>query len=169
VVDSERYKLCFRLSSVGDYWNSTHFALKYASFNGSTWNIETVDTSGGDTSIALDKDGNPHISYCKYSGPSVNLKYAVFNGLTWDIETVDNTGSVGLETSIALDISGNPHISYEDLTNGRNLQHFLDFILPHCPQIALKRRGLRTKTTVNYTGRSLMGSSIRTIKFITRS
>ena len=40
--------------------------LKYAYYDGSTWHLETVDSSGDTgirTSIALDSDDNPHISY----------------------------------------------------------------------------------------------------------
>jgi hypothetical protein len=92
------------------YGDSDNTALKYAAFNGSTWDIETVDSNRAIwTSIALDANGYPHISY----GDSNNddLKYAAFNGSTWDIETVDDTRT-GLYTSIALDANGKPHISY---------------------------------------------------------
>jgi len=83
------------------------------------WDISTVDSTGDVglyTSIALDSDGHPHISY--YDNTYDNLKYASFNGSTWDISTVDSTGDVGSDTSIALDSDDHPHISYYDATNG---------------------------------------------------
>ena len=55
-----------------------------------------------DTSLALDRDGYPHISYCycdagpPYGGCQVgDLKYAYQNGSGWHIQTVDIEGIVG--------------------------------------------------------------------------
>jgi len=80
------------------------------------WQIETVDSSGnvGEyTSIALDSNNNPHISY--YDNTNSNLKYAYFDG-GWHRETVDSSSwYTGTGTSLALDSSDNPHISYFDL------------------------------------------------------
>jgi len=56
---------------------STSYGLRYASFDGSTWKIETVDSSdvkSSSTSLVLDADGRPHISY--YAGVLGNLRYA---------------------------------------------------------------------------------------------
>ncbi len=93
--------------------------LKYAYKSGGTWHIQTVDATadvGFCTSIALDANGNPHISYDDFL--NVDLKYAYMSGGTWHTQTVDTTGNVSYYFSLALDASGNPHISYYDQTNG---------------------------------------------------
>lgn len=79
---------------------------------------ETVDatgTTGFWTSLAIDPQGDPHISY--YDLGSGDLRYAKRIGGVWSFETVDAGGNVGSYTSIAIDAQGNPHISYHDETN----------------------------------------------------
>ena len=97
------------------YEDFTNLSLKYARWNGSSWDIETVDSEGAVgryTSLALDSSSYPHISY--YDNANDDLKYACWNGSSWDIETVDSANDVGQFASLALDSSDNPHISYLD-------------------------------------------------------
>ena len=102
-----------------------HYALKYASYNGTAWNIQTVDDSadkvGDYTSLALDATGYPHISY--YDDTNGNLKYASYNGTAWNLQTVDSTGDVGRATSLALDATSYPHISYYDANPNYDLKY----------------------------------------------
>lgn len=70
------------------------------------------------SSIALDANGNPYISY--YDAVNGDLKCARLILGIWKIDTVDSIGVTGMYTSIAVDDS-NPvkiYISYYDYTNG---------------------------------------------------
>lgn len=94
--------------------------LNYASWNGTSWNVETVDKpiSNTDTiSLALDSHNNPHImyGYDTYYPPSggytATAKIATWNGSRWDFQTaLSNLDHLG---SITLDSNGYPHFVYE--------------------------------------------------------
>jgi len=88
-------------------------ALKYAHWNGNSWDIETVeDNIGGETSLAFDPQGYPGISY--HDDDIDALKYAHWNGTSWNIEIVDSNSWVCSYTSLAFDKSGYPAITYQD-------------------------------------------------------
>jgi PKD repeat protein len=116
---------CFlALDSTGkpaiSYYDATNGNLKYAHWNGTSWDIQTVDSAGNVgryTSLAFDSSGKPAISY--HDVTNDNLKYARWNGTSWVKETVDSVGDVGTYTSLAFNTStGNPAISYYDATKG---------------------------------------------------
>ena len=89
--------------------------LRYAAWNGSAWDIETVDSNdnaGVDNILVLDALGNPHISYIAYPDGGDVLKYAAWDGVHWTIETADAAGYLSYP-SLALDGAGNPHIGYQ--------------------------------------------------------
>jgi hypothetical protein len=62
------------------------------------------------TSLALDAEGRPHISY--YDWDNGKLKYARWTGANWLVQVVDNAGGLCMRTSIALDTKDRPHITY---------------------------------------------------------
>jgi len=82
----------------------------------SPWTITTVDSTGSVgqyTSIDLDVNDNPHISYLNQD--SGYIMYAKWNGTSWLREFVSDARGQYVttgRTSIALDGNGNPHISY---------------------------------------------------------
>jgi len=79
------------------------------------WIKMLVDSNGyvgKYSSLELDRDGHPHISY--YDESSGYLQYAYYDGEQWHIESVDPQGNGGGAeyTSLALDTNDRPHISY---------------------------------------------------------
>ena len=92
-------------------WYRLDVGLEYATYDGGSWDVTTVDSDGLGlgTSLVLDADGNPHISY-RTSG---DLMYAFYNGSSWTIQAADISDHCGYWSSIALDSDNWPHISYQ--------------------------------------------------------
>ncbi|MCD4700352.1 MAG: T9SS type A sorting domain-containing protein [Candidatus Aegiribacteria sp.] len=71
------------------------------------WNIEVInDYDGGYTSIALDSEGNPHISH-----GIIDLWYVYYNGDQWFTECLE-TEETSMHTCLVLDQWDHPHITY---------------------------------------------------------
>jgi len=79
-----------------------HPYARYASWNGSGWNIQQLATYAFTHDLALDANGNPRIT--------LQNSYATWNGTGWDSQTFTSDG--GVFSSLALDSSGNPHVAY---------------------------------------------------------
>lgn len=98
--------------------------LHYATWNGHKWNRQIIDPEHTNyyTSIRLDKDDHPRISYYLYHAPDksylLHLKFASFDGHRWTIETVDKRIETGKFNSVALDAQGHPHIAYSHVAWG---------------------------------------------------
>jgi hypothetical protein len=90
--------------------------LKYATKASGSWETSVVDAEkdsagnytgdrGGYTSIALDSNNRPRISY--YDFENHRLKYARYNGSSWSSTSItDKDVTAGLYTSIAMDKTG---------------------------------------------------------------
>ncbi|MEA3559363.1 MAG: hypothetical protein U9R75_08940 [Candidatus Thermoplasmatota archaeon] len=94
--------------------------LKYAWKNTTGWHVETVDGDdnvGKCTSIAIDGDDRPHISY--YLLTNWDLRHARLVNGEWELETVDSEYKVGDGSSLAVDEYGKFFIAYFDWTNSK--------------------------------------------------
>jgi len=92
-------------------------SLMYASWDGSIWNIQTIDSVcaggdfGGETSLALDNNGDPHIAYISGTGPTFYTSWDPVNS-QWVKQEVTGNEILDESGSLALDSSGIPHIAY---------------------------------------------------------
>lgn len=92
--------------------------VKYASFDGTHWQTETIDQLVerallDHVSLKLDRQGRPHVAY--YDAGLGVLKYAVRTGKTWQIQVADRSGSAGMTPSLFLDANDRPYIAYYDV------------------------------------------------------
>jgi hypothetical protein len=110
------------------YYDGVNSALKVAACTTTdctgTATITTVDSAdsvGWYTSIAIGNNGNPIISYTDFSNSALKVAACTTTDCTETatITTIDSTGDVGGDTSIAIGANGFPVISYYDATNGQ--------------------------------------------------
>ncbi len=88
--------------------------IRYASYNGTRWLTETVGSTAGDSadiSLALDSNGQPHMTY--WDEGEYHLHYAYQEGTVWFIYEVPL--DVNYHASLALDSLDRPHIAYVSL------------------------------------------------------
>lgn len=79
------------------------------------WSVENVGSGALTyqfaTSLALDPDGNPHVTFFDQPGNDLALSSRDGSG-NWTVSTVDETGDTGLFAQVLIDDSGRFHISY---------------------------------------------------------
>ena len=109
------------------YYDATNKDLMYAywSVSAQDWFTYTLDDPGDVgkyTSLVLDSNNIPFVSYYDETNGDLKLRYQTPFHIWAPAITVDAGGAldedVGMYSSIALDSLGNPHISYYDYTDG---------------------------------------------------
>jgi len=102
------------------YYDANQADLKYAHYNGSSWDVQTVEstnTTGYYPSLKFDNSDHPVIAYYYKTGG--NLKFATNNGSAWNISTLDSKGDVGRYPSLAVNpATGRWSIAYETTSGG---------------------------------------------------
>lgn len=87
--------------------------LKYAFWDGSQWQVESVGLQGWNSALALDAQDRPHIAYL---GSSQQPSYAVRADAGWKTEAIEPVfTSNGI--ALALDTNGQAHVTYKARTN----------------------------------------------------
>jgi len=94
--------------------DKTFGVIKFAQFNGTSWDIKVADgvKGFGQVAMVLDHSDLPHIIYHNDDGQE--LKHAYYDGQNWDVTLVDNSLRISLnyDLSINIDSNGRVHIVY---------------------------------------------------------
>jgi hypothetical protein len=93
---------------------SQHLGLSYVSFNGTSWNLQSVvlDVDVYSMYLALDSHDDPHISYITYTPSNTTLMYAYLTGAVWNIQAIPDSYTSRNLCCLAVDSNGKPHISF---------------------------------------------------------
>ena len=89
--------------------------VKYARFNGYSWEIHVLSTDGGLTEglgLTLDRQGRPNVVF---NTKSFSLVYGLLEETGWTFEEVSTHGGA----DIAIDIIGRPHVAHGQDAEGR--------------------------------------------------
>jgi hypothetical protein len=101
--------------------------LRYAYWDGAAWKKQTIplpaDTIAYYTSLVVDADDNPSISYYEYDGPKgsnfrVRMRVVTSNGQYWQVSTADSDNQSGKFNSMAIDAQGRLHLAYANVNAG---------------------------------------------------
>lgn len=113
--------------SYNDYGTAIGAKLRYAHWDGTSWKKQVIplnsETIASYTSIALDANDNPSISFYEYRGPKdtdikIRLRNVMWNGKYWEVRTVDPDEGSGKINSMIADSLGHFHLGYAEVTTG---------------------------------------------------
>jgi len=123
VLDSKQHPRI----SYADAGTTPGCKLRYAWWNGNSWEKQALpinsQTVAYYTSLALDANDNPSISFYEYDGPKgtdfrVRIRVVTWNGEYWQIKTVDGQNQSGKFNSMAMDAHGRLHLAYANVNAG---------------------------------------------------
>ena len=101
------------------YYVYSQDTLRYASREGSIWDLQSVFWPGRVSSLSLMSPDTPCIAFWGDLDPGwpweSNLLFASYDGFGWQLETADPFGrTADVSISMQVDSQGNPHVSYYD-------------------------------------------------------
>ena len=101
--------------------------IEYSYFDGNAWTTESTGSPvvnyAGATSLAIDSNNNPYITY--YNDGQKHLALLSKKNGNWVNEVLDSEGDVGQFSSLIMDKNDNIYISYyQDIGNGKGLIKF---------------------------------------------
>lgn len=106
---------------------ATATKLRYARWNGTGWTVEAIPVNSQSitsyTSIALDRDDRPVISFYESRGArntnfANRLRVVMWSGTYWKVQTVDADEGSGRFNAIAIDRQGAISVAYATLGSG---------------------------------------------------
>ncbi len=122
-----QYNVSLALDAEGSpalsYYNDRDGDLMFATFDGTSWTIETVESEGDVgkySSLLVDGEGRAHLSYFVDAGDgSGTIRYAVQDGQGWAIEDVASVDSfeprnARRNSDLAVDSDGGVRIAFSD-------------------------------------------------------
>jgi hypothetical protein len=120
--------------SWADHGTGSGSKLRYIHWDGSSWHPEVLplnsDVIGYYTSIALDLNDRPSISFYEYRGPvgsdlKDRMRVATWNGDFWEARTVDGTMGGGKFNCLASDALGRVHLAYANVVEQAGMRYAL--------------------------------------------
>lgn len=110
--------------SWADYGTGEGARLRYAQWEGTSWKITAIPLNSEViayyTSVVLDRDDYPSISFYEYRGPrgtetSVRMRVVTWNGQYWQVKTIDHENQSGKFNSMAIDSQSRMHLAYANV------------------------------------------------------
>jgi len=113
--------------SYADFGTLSGSKLRYAYWNGKTWQKQAIplnsDIIGYYTSLALDGEDHPRISFYEYRGPKgtevrIRMRVVWWTGKYWQVRTIDEQEGSGKFNAMAIDLQGRTHLAYANVSAG---------------------------------------------------